>query len=186
MDPRAFGEVSDDVRQRAARVRLVLLDVDGVLTDGRIHVDSAGHDSRAFDVRDGHMIRVGQRAGLEFGLLSGRSSEAVRWRASDLEIAETHLGVHDKLPRLREILARRGTALEQTCYMGDDILDVPVLRAVGLAAAPADGVPEALEAAHYVTRGAGGRGAVRELVELVLRASGLWERAVARYLEPGQ
>lgn len=168
--------------ERARRVRLVLLDADGVLTDGRIFVGRGGGDARAFDVRDGHGIRLGQQAGLTFGILSGRSSAAVAERAAELGIDEVHQGLADKAARLGEILERLHVPPQAVCFMGDDLNDVPVLRRVGLAAAPADAVPEVRAVAHLVTERGGGRGAVRELVEILLHASGRWESLVASYL----
>jgi len=170
-----------DVVARARKVRIVLLDADGVLTDGRIVVTGDGDDARCFDVRDGHGIRMGQEAGLAFGVVSGRHSRALERRAGELGLDELHQGVLDKLGRVREILTRRGLAGEAACFVGDDLIDVPAMRACGLAVATADAVPEVREVAHFVTRRAGGRGAVREVVDLLLHASGSWERVTARY-----
>jgi 3-deoxy-D-manno-octulosonate 8-phosphate phosphatase (KDO 8-P phosphatase) len=170
------------VLERARRIGLVLLDVDGVLTDGRFLLLADGNDARAFHTRDGHGIRMGQRAGLEFGILSGRRSRAVDLRAQELGLAEVLQGVGDKGVAYRELLARRGLDDARVCYVGDDVVDLPVLRRAGLAIAPADAAPEARAAAHWVTRLPGGHGAVRETVELLLRAQGLWEREMDRYL----
>ena len=168
-------------RERAARVRLVLLDVDGVLTDGRLYVGGEGYDGRAFHTRDGHGIRMGQRGGLVFGIVSGRESRVVAARAEELYITEVHQGVHDKLACFEQLLGRLGLGPEEVCYIGDDLVDLPVMKRVGLAAAPADAAPEVREAAHHVTATAGGRGAVREVVDLILRASNKWEQATERY-----
>jgi len=167
---------------RARHVRLVLLDVDGVLTDGRILVGAADVDGRAFHARDGVGIRLAQQAGLTFGFLSGRDSPAVRARAAELGIAEVHQGVDDKLACFEELCRRLGRAAQDVCYVGDDLIDVPVLRRAGLSAAPADAVAEARAAAHYVTRLPGGHGAVREVVELILRAGDRWSAVAGRYL----
>jgi 3-deoxy-D-manno-octulosonate 8-phosphate phosphatase (KDO 8-P phosphatase) len=181
MDP-ANG-IGPEVRERASRVRMVLLDVDGVLTDGRLHMGSDGTEGRTFHVRDGHGIRMGQRGGLLFGILSGRESRVVSNRAAELYITEVHQGVFDKLQRLNEILERLLLPIDGVCFVGDDLVDVPVMRRVGLAAAPCDAMPEARQAAHYVTACAGGRGAVREVVDLVLRASGRWDQATERFFK---
>lgn len=175
-------EAGLDISARASKVKLVLLDSDGVLTDGRIIMSSDGQDVRAFDVRDGHGIRMGQQAGLLFGVISGRESRALAERAAELQFDEVHQRVLDKLGRAKEILDRRGLAFESTCFMGDDLIDLRVMRRCGFAVAPADAVPEVREAAHYVTAREGGRGAVREVIDLVLRANGKWDDVTARYL----
>jgi YrbI family 3-deoxy-D-manno-octulosonate 8-phosphate phosphatase len=173
-----------EVLARAGRVRLVLLDVDGVLTDGRIHFGHGGDEGRSFHSRDGVGVRLGQRAGLAFGLISGRHSAAVASRAAELDIREVHQGVRDKTACLETILARLEVAPEAVCFVGDDLVDIPVMRRVGLAAAPGDAAPEAREVADYVTAAGGGRGAVREVVDLLLRASGRWQDVTRSFLEP--
>jgi 3-deoxy-D-manno-octulosonate 8-phosphate phosphatase (KDO 8-P phosphatase) len=167
--------------ERASRVRFVLLDVDGVLTDGRLYVDAQGRVSQSFDVRDGQGVRIGQRAGLGFGIVSGRESGAVRARAEDLEITEIHQGVRDKAACLVGLLGRLDLTGEEVCFVGDDLVDLPVMRRVGFAAAPLDAVAEARAVAHYVASRPGGAGAVREIVEWVLRARGEWDRLADRY-----
>jgi 3-deoxy-D-manno-octulosonate 8-phosphate phosphatase (KDO 8-P phosphatase) len=122
-------------------------------------------------------------AGLTFGLISGRRSDVVEHRARDLGIQEVHQGILDKLGCLEDILERQGVTAEAVCFVGDDLVDVPVMRRVGLAAAPHDAAPEACEAADYVTARAGGRGAVREVVDLLLRASGKWNDVTRAFLE---
>lgn len=165
----------------AARVRLVLLDVDGVLTDGRILQFSDGSEGRSFHARDGHGIRMALDAGLAVGLLSGRSSSVVAARAAELGIEEVHQGVPNKGERYGEIVARLGVPDEAVCFVGDDVVDVAVLRRVGLAVAPSDAAREAIEAAHWVTSRRGGDGAVREVLDLLLRAGGQWDRVTERY-----
>jgi 3-deoxy-D-manno-octulosonate 8-phosphate phosphatase (KDO 8-P phosphatase) len=172
-----------DLEQSAARVRLVLLDVDGVLTDGRIHAGPDGDDGRSFHARDGLGVRLGQRGGLTFGIVSGRRSVAVTNRASELDIHEIHQGVMDKIACVDSILERLDVVRDAVCFIGDDLVDIPVMRRVGLAAAPSDAAPEAREAADFVTRSAGGRGAVREVVDLVLKASGKWQEVTKSFLE---
>ena len=169
------------VIERASAVKMIFLDVDGVLTDGRLHTGTGGFESRSFHVRDGLGIRLGQRAGLHFGIISGRESRVVTDRAAELYISEVHQGVHDKADCLSQVLRRVNLAGERVCYVGDDLIDLPAMRLAGLAVAPADAVPEVREAAHYVTRVDGGRGAVREVVDLVLRASGKWDQVTERY-----
>jgi len=172
-----------DLEQRAARVRVVLLDVDGVLTDGRIHAGPGGDDGRSFHARDGLGVRLGQQGGLTFGIVSGRRSVAVANRASELDIHEIHQGVVDKIACVDGILERLEVVRDAVCFIGDDLVDIPVMRRVGLAAAPSDAAPEAREAADFVTRSTGGRGAVREVVDLVLKASGKWQQVTKSFLE---
>lgn len=172
---------SADVLDRASRIRLVLLDSDGVLTDGRIIVSSDGSETRSFDVRDGFGIRMGQSAGLSFGVISGRESRALTARAQELNFDEVHQGVHDKLGLVREILDRRGLEPQTVCFMGDDLIDIQAMRYCGLAVAPADAVDHVRDVAHHVTESQGGRGAVREVVDMLLRAAGSWDKVTARY-----
>ncbi|WP_242343076.1 KdsC family phosphatase [Anaeromyxobacter terrae] len=161
----------DDLLARAARVRLVLLDVDGVLTDGRIWYGPEGEALKAFDVRDGHGV-VLLRDHVDFGVISGRPGKATQVRLEELRFKHLVFGERDKLEGYAR-LAHLGLPDEAVAYMGDDVNDVPLLRRVGLAAAPADARPEARAAAHLVTSAPGGRGAVRELCDLLLAAKGI-------------
>jgi 3-deoxy-D-manno-octulosonate 8-phosphate phosphatase (KDO 8-P phosphatase) len=163
------------------RVKLLILDVDGVLTDGRIIIDDAGVESKNFDVKDGHGLKIIMRCGIDVVLLTGRRSQVVERRAADLGIAEVHQGIGNKLEALAEILQRRNLASEETAYAGDDIVDVPLLKRVGFAVAVADAVPEVRQVADYITGCKGGRGAVRELCEVILQAQELWADVAARY-----
>jgi 3-deoxy-D-manno-octulosonate 8-phosphate phosphatase (KDO 8-P phosphatase) len=178
--------IGPEIQERASRVRLVLLDGDGVLTDGRIIMSSDGTETRAFDVTDGFGIRLGTRAGLLFGIVSGRRSEVLARRAAELQIDELHQGVLHKARCVREILDRRGVSPEELCFVGDDVIDLPPMRLAGLAAAPAGARDEVREAAHFVADRAGGRGAVRDVVELILRAGGKWEAALREFLGPDE
>ena len=169
------------VAQRAARIKLLVLDVDGVLTDGRVIYDTEGREIKVFDVRDGHGLKLLQRAGVRVALLSGRGSAANRVRAAELGIERLLEQIKIKLPALEELIAEHGVEPGQVAYMGDDLIDLPAMRAVGLALAPADAQPEALAAAHWVASRPGGRGAVRQACELLLKSSGAWEEVTARY-----
>jgi 3-deoxy-D-manno-octulosonate 8-phosphate phosphatase (KDO 8-P phosphatase) len=166
----------NDIVERAGRVRLVLLDVDGVLTDGGIHMSPDGDMGRTFHTRDGLGVRLGQRGGLRFGVISGRRSEAVTRRLEELDFVEVHQGIRDKVECFEGILSRVELKQEAVCFVGDDLVDVPVMRRAGLAVAPADAAPEVRAIAHMVTEQNGGRGAVREVVDFLLRASGNWDR----------
>ncbi len=163
---------------KVSSVRLLLLDVDGVLTDGQVLLHADGSESKQFHVRDGTGIVWAQRAGLMVGLLSARSSPATAQRAAQLAISIVVQGTLNKLSAYEEILQEHGLADIEVAFMGDDLLDLPVLTRVGLSAAPADAVPEVRARVDWVSQAPGGRGAVRELVEMVLRAQGKWERIV--------
>jgi 3-deoxy-D-manno-octulosonate 8-phosphate phosphatase (KDO 8-P phosphatase) len=156
---------------RAKKIRLVILDVDGVLTDGRLYYGPDGELMKAFDVRDGHGI-VLLRDHLDFAVISGRPGGASQRRLEELRVKHLVFGQRDKLAGYAQ-LAHLGVADDEVAYMGDDVNDVPLLRKVGLAACPADARPEARAVAHLVARAPGGRGAVRELCDLILRAKGV-------------
>jgi len=168
---------------RCLPIELILTDVDGVLTDGRVLLDSRGAEIKQFHIRDGQGIRLWQHCGGQMGILTGRSSQAVSARAAELDIGMVHQGIADKLPVAQAICDQLGLQRSQVCYVGDDLPDVPVLRSVGLAIAVADAAAEARAAAHYITSVRGGQGAIREVVELVLKNTGRWETAVRKYVE---
>jgi 3-deoxy-D-manno-octulosonate 8-phosphate phosphatase (KDO 8-P phosphatase) len=167
----------------AARIRLILLDVDGVLTDGRVLVHGDGTESKFFAIRDGIALVWAQRAGLRVGLLSARTSATTPHRAAQLGISLVYQGVKSKLATYERILAETGLHDDAVAYMADDIVDLAVLARVGLSAAPADAVPEVQSRVHWVSRYAGGTGAVRELVEQILRAQNRWDAVVTSYLQ---
>ncbi len=171
------------VFERARKVRLVLMDADGVLTDGRILVFADGNEARAYHARDGLAVRIGQNGGLAFGVVSGRSSNAVAARAKELDFVEIHQQVSAKGPCVEEIAKRRGLRLEEICFVGDDIVDVPAFRRCGFAVAPKDADPEVFTHVHHVGLCDGGRGIVREVVDLILKAHGSWNAATAAYLK---
>ncbi len=165
--------------ERCRRIELLLLDVDGVLTAGGIAQSAAADGSgwtetKEFHVRDGLGLALWRRAGKQSALMSGRVSPVLERRAGEVGIDEILQGISDKGMALQELLARRGLAAEQVAFVGDDVIDVPALRLVGLAVAVADACPEAVAAAHHVTLRCGGRGAVRETIERILRCQGLW------------
>jgi 3-deoxy-D-manno-octulosonate 8-phosphate phosphatase (KDO 8-P phosphatase) len=169
-------------QKRVEKIRLLLLDVDGVLTDGRIIYDGSGKEWKSFDIKDGQGIKLLQRAGIEVGILSGRSAAAVRLRARELGLALVRQKVRDKEKVFAEIMSRKRLTAEEICFMGDDIVDVPVLRRVGFAVAVADGVDLVKSCAHYVTSRPGGRGAVREVCDLILRLQGKWAAVTEFYV----
>jgi len=162
-----------DLLSRGAGIRLLLLDVDGVLTDGRLYYGPEGEALKAFDVRDGHGM-VMLRDHVELGVLSGRPAGPTASRLQDLRVTHASFGNREKLPSYEELIARLGISDAEVAYMGDDVNDLPVIRRVGLSACPADACPEVLAEARFVASAPGGKGAVRELCELILRAKGLW------------
>jgi 3-deoxy-D-manno-octulosonate 8-phosphate phosphatase (KDO 8-P phosphatase) len=166
---------------KAARVRLVLLDVDGVMTDGAVIMHADGSESKGFHIRDGAAIVWAQKAGLIVGLLSARTSGATAQRAAQLAIRTVAQGVTSKLASYEQIIQDAGVTDDAVAYMGDDLLDIPVLCRVGLSAAPADAAAEVRERVDWVSPSGGGRGAVRELIELVLRAQQRWDAIVQDY-----
>ncbi len=159
----------------AEKVRVIILDVDGVMTDGSIILDNVGNEYKAFHVRDGHAVKLASRAGILLALITGRRSQVVERRAQELGIPEVHQGVHDKLAVYQGLKELHGFSDHEVCYMGDDVVDLSLLQVVGLPAVPADADPEARKVALFVARNRGGRGAVRELVEVILRAKGQWD-----------
>jgi 3-deoxy-D-manno-octulosonate 8-phosphate phosphatase (KDO 8-P phosphatase) len=156
--------------------------VDGVLTDGRLVYGPAGERLKTFDVRDGLGLKLAQKAGLRVGILSGRVSEALRFRAGELGIDALLMDRSDKKPAFQEFLATQKTAAGRVAYMGDDVLDLPVLLRCGLSFAPADAVAEVRERVHKVLLRPGGQGVVREMCEFVLRARGEWDHLIAPFL----
>jgi 3-deoxy-D-manno-octulosonate 8-phosphate phosphatase (KDO 8-P phosphatase) len=171
-----------DVQQICQPIDLLLADVDGVLTDGRILLDSRGVEIKQFHIRDGMGIRLWQKAGYGFGLITARSSQTVRMRAAELGIEIIRQGREDKGVAVRELLGELNVEPERVCYVGDDLLDLPAVGQVGLSVAVADACPELRRAAHFVTAAPGGRGAVREAIETILKAQGRWDELVAAYL----
>jgi 3-deoxy-D-manno-octulosonate 8-phosphate phosphatase (KDO 8-P phosphatase) len=171
-----------DVLTRARAARVLLFDVDGVLTDGTVLLHGDGTESKRFFIRDGTAVVLARRAGLKVGLISGRPSDATLQRASQLEFDFVHQVSSSKIAAFESVLASAGVPEAQVSYMGDDLIDVPLLKRAGFAAVPADAVPEAREAAHWVSAFGGGAGAVRELVEFILKSQGRWESAVGEYL----
>jgi 3-deoxy-D-manno-octulosonate 8-phosphate phosphatase (KDO 8-P phosphatase) len=167
------------LEDRARRIRLVLFDVDGVLTDGVVVMHADSSESKGFQIKDGAAIVWAQRAGVQVGLLSARSSGATTHRAAQLAVRIVQQGVTSKASAFDTILQSSGLTEAAVCYMGDDLLDLPVLERVGLSAAPADAAREVRQRVHWVSEAAGGRGAARALIELVLRAQGRWDEIVS-------
>ena len=174
--------MNQEIIERARKIKLLILDCDGVLTDGRIIMLPDGDETKAFDVKDGHAMVMAQRAGLKIGIISGRRSSIVRARAKELGIAHLHEMAWGKTEPYEKILAEEDLSDEAICYIGDDVVDIQLLRRAGLGVAVADAVDEAKQYSHMVTSRAGGRGAVREVIEIILKAQDKWDEAMARYL----
>lgn len=167
--------------QRCRPIEMLLVDVDGVLTDGGIVYADDGVELKVFHVRDGSGLKIWQLVGKQAGIITGRVSRVVEVRAAELGLDPVVQGAADKAASYRAILSSRGLRPEQVCFVGDDVPDLPVLRHCGLAVAVADACPEVLADAHYVTATRGGQGAVRETIELILRCQGHWQRVMERF-----
>ncbi len=173
----------EDIAAKAKLVRLLILDVDGIMTDGSIVYDNDGGETKTFNVRDGHGIKLLMRAGLGLALITARSSRAVSRRADELGIELVYQGTSDKLSAFKEILEETSLEPGQTAYMGDDIIDIPVLKRAGFSVTVPEAASEVRERVDYITEKRGGRGAVREVVEIILKEQGKWEGVIKDYLE---
>jgi 3-deoxy-D-manno-octulosonate 8-phosphate phosphatase (KDO 8-P phosphatase) len=174
----------DELTERAARVRLLVFDVDGVLTEGGLYYGEHGEVMKRFDVKDGHGLVMARLAGLRTALLTARSSSIVEVRGRELGLAAVLQGRKNKAAGFRELLAQLEVPAQECAYMGDDLNDLGPLGQAGLSACPADAAPEVRQEVHYVARNRGGHGAARELVELCLKASGRWETTVQHMRDP--
>jgi len=172
-----------DILAKAAQVRLVVFDVDGVLTDGSLFIGDQGEEYKAFHSRDGLGMKMLRQSGVEIGIITARSSEVVRHRMESLDISHVYQGQLEKLPAFEELVARLGLSPEQTAYVGDDVVDLPVLRRAGLAIAVQDAHPLARQHAHWQTPHPGGRGAARDVCELIMEAQHTLDGQLARFLE---
>jgi 3-deoxy-D-manno-octulosonate 8-phosphate phosphatase (KDO 8-P phosphatase) len=177
--------ISDEIIARARRIELLLLDCDGVLTDGGLNYTFDGkrvlEGAKVFHIHDGQGLKLAREAGLKLGVISGRISPALIARARELQIDRLHQGIDDKLSVYEQIKIADGFSDDQVAYVGDDLADLPVMRRVGLAIAVADAVDEIRECAHFVTNKPGGRGAAREAVELILKAQDKWRETLQRF-----
>ena len=170
------------LKERAKRIKMLILDIDGVMTDGRIIYDSKGDELKCFNVLDGMGLALLRQTKIKVALITAKGSKAVSRRARDIGAVEVKQDTIDKLKALRQILKKYKLTESDVCFVGDDLIDVPVLRRVGLAVAVANASFEVKKVAHYRTRKEGGKGAVREVIELVLRAQNIWHELTAKYL----
>ena len=170
--------MANDITERARRITVLLMDCDGTLTDGRIWLTADGDEQKAFHARDGQGISVWHRAGFKSGIMSGRASSGVKRRAHELKMTYVHENAKSKIVALEEIIADAHVSVDECCFIGDDLGDIGVMRLVGLAVAVADAAQDTKEAAHYITQLEGGAGAVREVIELILKAQNRWDELV--------
>ena len=173
-----------EVQKRAAGIKLLLMDCDGVLTDGRIWIFENGEEQKGFHTRDGLGIDLWHRAGFRSGIISGRTSSAVETRGRTLGMSFIIQGHVNKLQAFADVVAQAGVTNAEVSYIGDDLNDIPLILQSGLGVAVADAAPETRESAHYVTKAPGGFGAVREAIELILKSQGRWDDLIASYTQP--
>ncbi|MGB5218797.1 MAG: 3-deoxy-manno-octulosonate-8-phosphatase KdsC [Smithella sp.] len=169
------------ILEKLKKIKLLIMDVDGVMTDGRIIMDDAGHELKNFNVRDGHGIKLLQRYGIRVAILTGRQSKVVAHRARDLEIKDVYQKVFNKKEVFEKILKKYKLSPDEAAFIGDDIVDIPVLKRVGFSVAVADADDMVKKSVHYVAKNRGGHGAVREVCEMILQAQGKWVEVAARY-----
>lgn len=175
--------MNPDIADRAKRVKVLILDIDGVMTDGRIIYSVYGDELKFFDVQDGFGITLLNRAGIKSVIITAKRSRIVKLRARDMRVAKAYQGYIDKLAAFEMILKEFKVAADEVCFIGDDLIDVPVLKRVGFAVAVPNAAPEVRSAAHYVTAKPGGRGAVRELCDMILKAQDKWSLATSQFLK---
>jgi len=177
----ALDMIKDELKLKASKIKLLLLDVDGVLTDGRIIYDSRGRDSKFFDVHDGLGVYVLHKSGIKTVLITAKSSKTISPRAKDMRVAEVFADIFPKSSVLDRILKKYGVSSDEVCFVGDDLVDLSIMRKVGLPVAVANAADEIKEVASFITSCVGGRGAVREVAELILKSQGKWEDILKFY-----
>jgi 3-deoxy-D-manno-octulosonate 8-phosphate phosphatase (KDO 8-P phosphatase) len=173
--------VKKDIKEKLKKIKLLILDVDGVMTDGGIIMDSEGRELKKFNVRDGHGIKVLQRYGIQVAIITGRKSKVVEYRAKDLDIKDVYQKVFNKKEVFEKILVKHKLSSDEAAFLGDDIIDIPVLRRIGFSAAVADAVDVVKKSVDYITKNRGGNGAIRELCDMILQAQGKWQEVAAKY-----
>lgn len=169
------------MKERAKKVRIVVLDVDGTLTDGRLYIDNNGLETKAFNVKDGMAIAQGIKQGLIFAIITGKESMMVEQRAAELGITEVHQKISNKIAVLDKILLKYELGYDQVAYMGDDINDIPAMLKTGFNGAPADACTDIILLSHFKAMNKGGKGAVREFIEYIMRHQGTWEKVLEEY-----
>ncbi len=169
---RSMNKNNASISSKAKKIKLLLLDVDGVMTDGLIILDNQGNETKAFHVRDGHGIKLAQKAGIVIGIITGRSSEVVNVRARELGVTEVHQGTREKSAAYDTLIAKYRLRDDEVAYIGDDVVDLPIFKRAGLSAAVADADPSVKPHVDLITRAGGGRGAVREVINIILKSQG--------------
>jgi 3-deoxy-D-manno-octulosonate 8-phosphate phosphatase (KDO 8-P phosphatase) len=172
----------ENILERARKIRMLVIDVDGILTDGRIIYDNFGDELKFFDVKDGFGLYLLHKAGIPAVIISARKSRAVVRRAKEMRVRKFYRNSTNKVKSYEKVLKKFGIADENVCYVGDDLLDLSVMKRVGLAVSVPDGIEEVKTAAHYITQKNGGRGAVREIVDIILKAQGKWEQLAGQFV----
>jgi len=172
-----------DIMEKASGVRLVIFDVDGVLTDGSLFIGDDGQEYKAFNSRDGHGMKMLQASGVDIGIITGRTSQVVKYRMDSLGIKHVYQGQQDKLPAFESLLQQLGLVPAQVAYVGDDVVDLPILIRAGLAIAVQDAHPLVKRHCHWITPSTGGRAAARDVCELIMQAQGTLESQLSRYLQ---
>ena len=173
--------MKNSIKEKLKGIKLLILDVDGVMTDGRIIMDNEGKEIKNFNVRDGHGLKLVQRYGIKVAILTGRQSKVVEHRAKDLDIKDVYQKVFNKKDVFEKIMKNHKLSPDEAAFIGDDIVDIPVLRRVGFSVAVADAADVVKKSVDYVARNSGGRGAVREICEMILKAQGKWPEIAAKY-----
>jgi len=176
-------DVSQDALERAKKIKLLMVDVDGVLTDGRIIFSSNGEELKSFNAQDGCAMVLARRAGLKIIFVTGRNSSIVERRAKEHNVTQVFQGVDDKADVLKKLLKKYQLSPKEVAFLGDDLVDIAAMRKSGLAVAVADAVPEAKEASHLVTSRGGGKGAIREVVDFIIKSQGKWQEVTRGYYE---
>ena len=175
--------IPNEIIERAKRVKVFIVDIDGVMTDGRIVYSGYGEELKFFDVQDGFGISLLNRAGIKTVIITAKKSKIVRHRARDLKVAMAYQGFLDKLAPFNDLLKRFNVTPEEVCFIGDDLIDIPILKRAGLAVAVPNGVDEVKKIAHHITANRGGRGAVREICDLILKSQGKWDLVTSKYFQ---
>ncbi len=175
-------DITDPIVKAARAVRLIAFDVDGVLTDGKVIYSSSGDEIKSFDIKDGHAMKLAKRAGISIAFITGRTSGVVQQRADELGVKHVYQDAVDKMAALDSLLSETGLTAKEVAFIGDDLIDIPVIQRVGLGCSVSDGVEEVRARADLVTSAPGGGGAGRELIEFILKAQGLWDDVISTYV----
>jgi 3-deoxy-D-manno-octulosonate 8-phosphate phosphatase (KDO 8-P phosphatase) len=175
-------QIDANIAAKAQKIKFLILDVDGVLTDNRLYYSDDGVETKTFYTRDGHGMVMLKKSGVDIGIITGRKSQLVANRCRDLKIEHLYQGVPDKLPSFMDLISKLGLELDEIGYVGDDILDLPILKRVGLSVTPADGEDEVKSRVDYVSKYIGGKGVVREVCEIIMRSQGTFQQHMDFYL----